>query len=52
MLSSERIQRFLGVPSLLMVVLFVATAPGHQSPTEAPKPVADSRPLWTYDTGG
>jgi hypothetical protein len=34
-------RKSLGIPPLLMVVLLVA-----------PKPVADSKPLWSYDTGG
>jgi hypothetical protein len=52
MMSSGWMRRSLGGPTLLVAVLSVAAAPGHQSPTEAPQPVVDSRPLWTYDTGG
>jgi hypothetical protein len=41
----------LGLPPLLLAALLVGAAPGHPGP-EAPKPVADSQPLWSYDTGG
>jgi hypothetical protein len=43
------LRKSLGLPCLLVV--FAAAAQGQESPTEAPKRV-DSRPLWTYDTGG
>lgn len=52
MTSSGRLRKSLGVLSLPVVAFFVAAEPRHQNPIDAPKAVADPRPLWTYDTGG
>jgi len=52
MTSSSPVRKSLGILFCSVVALFLTVSASRKSQVAAPKPAANPRLLWTYDTGG